>query len=375
MATFFFYGTLCHAPLLAAVLGRDVAMVEAVLPDHAVNWVADHAFPMIRPAPGAMARGVVVRGLDATDAARLDFYEGGFDYDTREVLAEADGAPIAARVYFAATDRLRPGAPWVLADWVARHGAVAVRAAGRFMDGFGRVPAAEAWKRYHAILVSAAAAERAGQGAPTTRRLRAGAGDVELIARAEPYAAFFSVEEYDLRHRRFAGGMSAPLRRAVFLSGDAATVLPYDPRRDRVMLIEQFRAGPFGRGDAQPWMLEPIAGRIDPGETPEQAIRREAQEEAGLTLGALETVGAYYPSPGMLAEYLYSYVGLADLPDAVPRLGGLVDEHEDIRTHLLSFAELMALIGTGEVQVGPLLLSAWWLAANRERLRAGRERA
>lgn len=374
MATFFFYGTLCHAPLLAAVLGREVALRDATLPDHAVTWVADHAFPMILPAPGAAARGVVVAGLNETDVARLDFYEGGFDYDTRAVLAEADGARIEARVYFAATDRLRPGAPWLLADWVARYGAVAVRAAGRFMDGFGRVPPGEAWKRYHAILVSAAAAERAAQPAPARLRHRAQPGDVDLIARAEPYAAFFSVEEYDLRHRRFAGGMSAPMRRAVFVSGDAATVLPYDPVRDRVMLIEQFRAGPFGRGDPQPWMLEPIAGRIDPGETPEQAIHREAQEEAGLTLQALEKVGEYYPSPGMLAEYLYSYVGLADLPDAGPRLGGLASEQEDIRTHLMPFAQMMALIGAGELQVGPLLLSAWWLAANRERLRAGRDR-
>ena len=368
--TFFFYGTLCHAPLLAAVLGRAVPMRPARLAGHAVHWVADHAFPMILTQAGGVAAGVIVEGLEPTDIARLDFYEGGFDYATHEVTAEADGTRIAARVYIATADRLHPGAPWVLQDWVDRYGAVAVRAAGRFMQDFGRVPPGEAWRRYPAMLVRAAAELRAAQAAPTRMRRATAPGDVEVTRHTEPYAQFFSVEEFDLRHRRFDGTMSEPMRRAVFVSGDAATVLPYDPVRDRVMLIEQFRAGPFGRGDPQPWMLEPIAGRIDPGETPEAAARREAVEEAGLTLGALVKVGQYYPSPGMLAEYLYSFVGLADLPDGSAGLGGLAEEHEDIRAHLVSFDRLMALVDSGEVQIAPLLVTIYWLAANRARLRA-----
>ncbi|MBI1219335.1 MAG: NUDIX domain-containing protein [Rhodobacteraceae bacterium] len=368
--TFFFYGTLCHAPLLTAVLGREVAMRPARLADHAVHWVADHAFPMILSRAGAEAAGVVVEGLDATDIERLDFYEGGFDYATHAVTAEADGTRIAARVYIASADRLRPGAPWRLADWVDRYGAVAVLAAGRFMQGFGTVPPGEAWRRYPAMLVTAASRLRAAVAAPTGLRRAAAAGDIDVMHHAEPYAQFFSVEEFDLRHRRFDGAMSGEMRRAVFMSGDAATVLPYDPVRDRVMLIEQFRAGPFGRGDPQPWMLEPIAGRIDPGETPEMAARREAVEEAGITLGVLLKAGEYYPSPGLLAEYLYSYVGLADLPDDSAGMGGLPEEHEDIRAHLLSFDDLMALVDSGEVQIAPLLVTIYWLAANRARLRA-----
>lgn len=367
--TFFFYGTLCHAPLLAAVLGRPVPIRPARLADHAVHWVADHAFPMIVPQAEAVAAGVIVAGLEATDIARLDFYEGGFDYATHEVTAEADGARVAARVYIATADRLRPGDPWVLQDWVDRYGAVAVRAAGRFMQDFGRVPPGEAWRRYPAILVTAAARLRAADAAPTSVRRAAAAGDVVVARHTEPYAQYFSVEEFDLRHRRFDGAMSGEMRRAVFVSGDAATVLPYDPVRDRVMLIEQFRSGPFGRGDPQPWMLEPIAGRIDPGETPEDAARREAREEAGIALGALIKVGQYYPSPGMLAEYLYSFVCLADLPDDSAGLGGLADEHEDIRAHLVSFDHLMALVDSGEVQIAPLLVTIYWLAANRARLR------
>ncbi|MDP2740185.1 MAG: NUDIX hydrolase [Pseudorhodobacter sp.] len=117
-------------------------------------------------------------------------------------------------------------------------------------------------------------------------------------------------------------------------------------------------------------MLEAIAGRIDPGEDPTDCARREALEEAGLTLGALLAVANYYPSPGTMTEYLYSYVALCDLPDGVAGTFGLASEAEDIRGHLLPYDDFMALVASGEVNNAPLLLSALWLARARDRLRA-----
>ena len=370
MADFFFYGTLCHAPLLAAVVGREVAVSPATLEGHAVYWADGRSFPMIVQEAGARAPGVLARGLSAADVARLDYYEGGFAYDARNVMAEAADGAVEARVYFPDTTQLTPGAPWSLADWQAQMGDVAVTAAGPFMRGFGVVPQEAARARYPAMLVTAAARLRAGMAAPTEVRRRASAMDTAVIAQGEAYAQYFSVEDYDLHFRRFDGEMSDPVRRAVWVSGDAATVLPYDPVRDRVVLIEQFRMGSFARGDRQPWMLEPIAGRIDPGETPEAAARREAVEEAGLHLGALWKVGGYYSSPGTMAEYLYAFVGQADLPDDAAGIGGLAVEHEDIRVHVLPFARAMELAASGEIEVGPTLLTLYWLAANRARLRA-----
>ncbi|MEL7115301.1 MAG: NUDIX domain-containing protein, partial [Pseudomonadota bacterium] len=166
----------------------------------------------------------------------------------------------------------------------------------------------------------------------------------------------------------FNGEMSETVKRAAFVSGDAVTVLPYDPRRDRVLVIEQFRFAPFVRGDRHPWSLEPVAGRIDAGETPEEAVRREMREEVSLDLGALHHIGSYYPSPGAVTEYLYSYIGIADLPDKAAGIGGLEDEAEDIRGMLLGFDELMALVSSSEAQNGPLILSALWLAAHRSDL-------
>jgi nudix-type nucleoside diphosphatase (YffH/AdpP family) len=163
--------------------------------------------------------------------------------------------------------------------------------------------------------------------------------------------------------------MSPVIRRDVFVSGDAVTVLPYDPLRDRVLLVEQFRAGPLGRGDPLPWQLEAIAGRIDPGETPEDCARREAVEEAGLVLGALEKVAEYYPSPGAMTEFIYSYVALCDLPDGVAGVFGDADEAEDIRGQLVPFDGLMAAVAGGEIANAPLILTAFWLQRERDRLR------
>ncbi|WP_052362615.1 NUDIX domain-containing protein [Falsirhodobacter sp. alg1] len=206
--------------------------------------------------------------------------------------------------------------------------------------------------------------------APVSLRHAAMPGDVTEHRRIQPYANYFAVEEYDLTFRRFDGSESAVINRAVFLSGDAVTVLPYDPVRDRVLLIEQFRAGPYGRDDAQPWQLEAIAGRIDADETPEEAARREAVEEAGLTLGALEYVGGYYPSPAAKAEFITSYVALTDLPDDAAGVFGVAEEAEDIRGHLIPFDRMMDLVATGEIQNAPLLITALWLQRERARLRA-----
>jgi ADP-ribose pyrophosphatase len=136
-----------------------------------------------------------------------------------------------------------------------------------------------------------------------------GEGDVEVAERRHPYDGFFSVEEIRARFRRFDGEDQREVLRAVFRVTDASTVLPYDPVRDRILLVEQVRFGPLAQGDPAPWLLEPVAGFIDAGESPEATARREAAEEAGLALGDLHFVARYYPSPGGVSQVLFSYVG------------------------------------------------------------------
>lgn len=371
MASLFLYGTLCHAPLLRLVLGRDVRGQAATLADHVVYAAAGGSYPTLQPKTGAVATGLLVDGLTDADMARLDFYENGFGYARRSMQVDAEGQSLLADVYFPTIAAGDGNTPWNLTAWVARHGAAALMACDDFMALMGRLPAATVAARYGSMLVRAASAVRAQRPQVATLRRSAGPDDLRVDARNLAYAKFFAVEEWDVAWRQFDGTLNKAVERAVFVSCDAVTVLPYDPLRDRVLLIEQFRAGPMARGDAGAWQLEAIAGRIDAGETPEEAGRREAVEEAGLELGALLPVAEYYPSPGILTEFLYSYVGLADLPDGVAGVFGEADEAEDIRGHLIGFDRMMELVASGEIANSPLILTALWLQRERARIRAG----
>lgn len=214
-----------------------------------------------------------------------------------------------------------------------------------------------------------AAASNPSGGNLVTKR---NADDVRLHHREPQYSGFFSVDKWHLSHRTHAGGFTPEVAREAFIVGDAVIVLPWDMVRDRVLIIEQFRIAPALRHDPQPWLLEPIAGRIDAGETPEEAARREALEEAKLDLKELLQTVHFYPSPGAVTEYLYSFIAITDLPDGITGVYGLDSEAEDIRGHILPRAELSRMVHDGEISNGPLVMLSLWLDGQAERIFAER---
>lgn len=314
-------------------------------------------WPVAIRAPAQSLEGILLE-LEAGPAARLDFVMQSLGMRP-EPLPE-----LAAQTYLGLGER--PMARVAPVDLAVVDSTVA-----DILELRSSLSPRTVAARLFPMLVRAASRLRAAAGAhPTSLRHEAGADDIRMARKRFPYAFFFAVEEYDLSWRRFAGAQSETVTRAVFLSGDAVTVLPYDPVRDRVLVVEQFRAGPLARGDRQCWQLEAIAGRVDPFETPETAARREAVEEAGLALSDLIPVSSYYPSPGAVGEYLYSYVALTDLPDGSAGVFGVEGEAEDIRGHLISFEQMMAMVASGEIENAPLILTALWLQRERSRLRA-----
>ena len=245
-------------------------------------------------------------------------------------------------------------------------------AASEIMAALDRgVPAPDMARRRQMVLSRAAARlDAARTPAPATLRSDTPRATVAERECALTHDGFFLTRRYHLRHPRFDGTQSPELAREVFVATDAALVLPYDPRRDRVLLVEQFRMGPYGRGDPLPWVLEPVAGRVDAGESPEDTARRETREEAGLALRALEKISRHYCTPGYSTEMFHLFLGLCDLPEARQGRGGLATENEDIRTHVIAFDRAMELVTSGEANNGPLILCLLWLAGERARLRA-----
>ena len=374
MAHLFFYGTLCHRPLLSVVLGRDPgegALVAARLPGHAAHWADGHAFPIISAAQNGETQGLLLCDPTPEDVARLDFYEGGFGYHLRPVTVQTADGPVAARVYFPDPGLWQPGAPWSLAEWQDKWGDLTVRAAQEFMAHAGRLHADEARALYPFMTARAWAQRLAQAPAPATRRHAARPDDLTVTLHDGGYRKFFGLQPFDVRFRRFDGTQSPQITREAFVAYDAALVLPYDPATDHVLLIEQLRFGPILRTDPQPWVFEPVAGLVDAGEDPADCARREAQEEAGVTLRAVEKIAGVYPSPGYSSEFFHCYLGLADLSGRDGHVGGLSAEAEDIRSHVLPLDTALALTESGEINAAPLLMMLLWTARHRDRLRSG----
>ncbi len=191
--------------------------------------------------------------------------------------------------------------------------------------------------------------------------------DLEVLSRTVVHAGFLKVEHVQLRHRLFAGGWTPPLQREVCVRGTVAGVLPYDPDRDQVVLVEQFRMGPFTAG-AAPWMIEIVAGFLEPGETPEDVAARECIEECGCTLTAVLPIQEYFPSPGALAERVHLFCGRVDSRQA-PTTAGLAHDSEDIRVHVIPWRTVRSQLARGAYTNAATVLALQWLALNRARVR------
>ena len=366
MPDLFFYGTLRHVPLLDIVLGQtfDASNLTVdVLPDHAVYAAVEGPFPVLVPESEAEAEGVLVRGLDTADIGRLTFYEAGFDFKLEPKRLKSGTEALV----FAPSNQWTPGDVWRFAEWEAQWAALSCEAAREVMAQFGKASPDDIARAFPRIRARAQSRVNAGQSRHGERTLQ---GQVDVLQNKQVYSGFYAMHEVRLRHQAFKGGIGPVIDRGVFVASDAALVLPYDPETDRVLVVEQFRVGPLTRGDRTVWHMEPVAGLIDPGETPEETARREALEEAGLEMQALHAVSEGYSSPGGSTDFHYLYVGICELPQEGTRIGGVADEGEDIRAHVLPFDLVMSWAESQRISNGPLALAIYWLAHHRARLRS-----
>lgn len=179
------------------------------------------------------------------------------------------------------------------------------------------------------------------------------------------YDGFFRIDLIDFKHTLYQGGWTQIIQRELFGRGQAAIVLLYDPIKRVVVLVEQCRAGALQHAlksgeNEQAWLLEPVAGMIDLGETPEDAARREALEEAGTRLDSLEYVCQFYPSPGGSDEILHLYASEIDASQ-LPAYAGLDEDHEDIKIVQLPYEEAERRLQQGQFNVGSTIIALQWL--------------
>jgi ADP-ribose pyrophosphatase len=187
---------------------------------------------------------------------------------------------------------------------------------------------------------------------------------VEVLERVERYEGFFGLSTFRLRHTLYGGGWSHEISRELFHRGACVAVLPYDPVRQEVLLIEQFRIGALGQKEP-PWLTEIVAGGIEAGETPEDVAFREAGEEAGLALKTLHRIGSFFTSPGGTGERVTLFIGLVE-GSLEGGLHGLAEEGEDIRSFTLSLDEANQAVASGCVDSIIPAYAIQWLATHRE---------
>jgi len=191
--------------------------------------------------------------------------------------------------------------------------------------------------------------------------------DVELLEKRTLFKGFFTLDEYRFKHRLFDGGWSGEVVREVFERGDAVMVLPYDPLTDQVILIEQIRIPAFQSAQT-PWLLELVAGMIEPGESSLDVASRELKEEAGIRAKRIEEIATYFSSPGGSSEKFDFFWAEVDASQA-KGVHGLSEEHEDIQVHVMGREEAFTLVKDGIINNASTVIGLQWLELNYETLR------
>ncbi len=188
---------------------------------------------------------------------------------------------------------------------------------------------------------------------------------VRIVGETTLSKGWTRLSSYDLDYTNRKGETNR-LAREIYHRTPAACILLYDPKRDSVVLVRQFRLPAHLIGE-QPFMLEVPAGLLD-GDHPEEAIRREAMEETGYRIGELRFLFRTMMSPGSITEIIHCFFARIDAADRIEEGGGLDEEHEDIEVVEIPLGQALAMIETGGIIDGKTIMLLQWAALNRDTL-------
>jgi ADP-ribose pyrophosphatase len=178
------------------------------------------------------------------------------------------------------------------------------------------------------------------------------AKDITVLKTETLFKGFFKMVKYTFTHKKYDGTQSDVVQREVFERGHAAAVLAYDKRLEEFVLIEQFRYPAMATSD-HPWMIEIIAGIIEPGEHEVDVCKREAFEEAGVELVNVTKALSYLSSP-----------------DASKAGGihGLANEAEDIKVLRVPEKQAIQWLEQGKIDNAAAVIALQWFILNKQSL-------
>ena len=189
---------------------------------------------------------------------------------------------------------------------------------------------------------------------------------IEVDQRETLFDSFLRVDRLKLRHSLFAGGWSELMTRELILRPRAVGVLLFDPAQQQVVLVRQIRVGMLDEGQNL-WLLELVAGMVESGEEPIEVAARESLEEANTKPQDLLQICEYYNSPGISNERITLFCGRVDATQA-GGIFGLDAEHEDIEVVVLSLADALAKVASGEINNAMSIIALQWLQLNQPML-------
>lgn len=193
--------------------------------------------------------------------------------------------------------------------------------------------------------------------------------DLRVAGHEIAFERHLRLDVFRFHHRMFSGEWSGERVYDVVRRGAAVAILLYDPERDAIVLVEQFRLPPLLAGYS-PWVVEVVAGLVDKdGESDDTVARRETGEEAGLDIvGELVPIQRYVPMPGNSDETIMLFCGRVNSRNA-SGVHGLAHEHEDIRVVVRNAADLEAMVEAGQIETGHTLICLYWFFRHRDELR------
>ena len=180
----------------------------------------------------------------------------------------------------------------------------------------------------------------------------------QIINKKNLYSGFFKLKKLEFVHQKHDGSWTDKVSREIFSGAHVSTLLPYDPVRKEIILIQQFRAGILSR-HKENLLYEIVAGIIDKNENPDQTSIRECFEETGCDVKKLIHIQDYFPAPGSSESFYHLYLGEVESFKGT-RLRGLKKENEDIMVSSFKIQEVRKMLDSKRIKNGLTLIALQW---------------